>query len=195
MKALIELMAGLFIIALDGRAQMNIILVNVITDVVGYALLIIGLTGLIPWSPCFKKGRWHAIGAFIFSLGLRLVKYLELSQEYDTIVYGMTAVFYIYMTFYIVEGLAVKCKVENITEQNSNLKGIWVISAAAQMLYSFCHLVDLQGFLAGFELGVLTAPIRIVVGVAAFVANSFFVIVINQIRIQLFPKQEEIAEK
>lgn len=195
MKALIELMLGLFIITLDGRAQMNIILVNVITDVAGYGLLIAGMTGLIPWSPCFKKGRWHAAGALVFSIGLRVVQYLELTQEYRAVAYGMTAVFYIYMTFYIVEGIDVKCKTEKRTEQNANLRGIWIVTAAAQMLYSFCSLVDLQGFLEGFQLGVLTAPLRAVLGVLAFVANSFFVITINQIRIQLFPKREETAGK
>lgn len=191
MKALMKLMAGLFIVALDGRVQMNIILINIITDAAGYALILMSLTELIPWSPCFKRGRRHAIGAFISSLGIRAVNYFELPQSFYALVYGMSAIFYIYMTYYIMEGLLVKNKTEKITEPNSNLRGAWTALAIAQFLYSFCYLAEIGSLLEGVGLGGLEAPVKALFGAAAFAANTFFVIMINQIRMLLFPKQEE----
>lgn len=191
MKALIKLMAGLFIVALDGRVQMSMVLVNVITDVVGYALIFIGLTELIPWSPCFKRGRKHAVGAFIFSLGIRAVTYFGLSQSFAALAYGMTAIFYIYMTYYIMEGLLVKNKTEKITEPNSNLRGAWTALAVGQFLYSLCYLAEIGSFLEEVGLGGLDAPVKALFGAAAFATNTFFIIMINQTRLLLFPKQEE----
>lgn len=131
MKDLIKVMAGLFILSLDNRVQMDIVAINVITDIVGHALVIWGVTGLIPWSPCFKRSRTHAVLSLIFCLGIRGVTYFQWPQAFISLVYGMSAIFYIYMTYYIMEGLMVKNKTEKITEPNANLKGAWTALAVA----------------------------------------------------------------
>ena len=58
------------------------------------------------------------------------------------LMYGMGAIFYIYMTYYIMEGLMVKNKMEKITEPNANLKGAWMALAVAQF---FQHCVLAAG--------------------------------------------------
>ena len=192
MKALIKLMAGLIIITLDGRIQLDIMPVNVITDIVGYGLIIWGATELVSWSPCFKSCRLHAVLSLIFSLGIRMVTYFEMSHSFVALMYGMTAIFYIYMTYYIMEGLMVKNKMEKITEPNANLKGAWMALAVAEFLYSLCYLADIGTFLEEVGLGGLEAPVRGLVGAVAFALNAFFVIMINQVRGLLYPKKETI---
>lgn len=189
MNSLIKVMAGLFIITLDGRIQMDIVMANILTDIVGHALVIWGVTGLIPWSPCFKSSRLHAVLSLIFSLGTRVVTSQGMSQSFMALMYGMTAIFYIYMTYYIMEGLMVKNKMEKITEPNSNLKGAWMALAVAEFLYSFCYLADIGSLMQEFELAGLEGAVRGLVGAAAFATSTFFIIMINQVRGLLFPKQ------
>lgn len=194
MKALIRLMAGLIIITLDGRIQMDTVVINVITDLVGHALIIWGATGLIPWSPCFKSCRLQAVLSLVFSLGIRLVTYYELPHSFAALTYGMAAIFHIYMTYYIMEGLMVKNKMEQITEPNANLKGAWMALAVADFLYCLCYLADIGTFLEGVGLGGLEGSVRGLVGAAAFALNAFFVIMINQVRGLLYPKKADAAE-
>ena len=190
MKDLIRVMAGLFIISLDNRVQMDILTVNVITDIVGHGLLIWGVTGLIPWSPCFKSSRTHAILSLIFCLGVRLVSYYPVMHSLSALMYGMAAIFYIYMTYYIMEGLMVKDKMEKITEPNANLKGAWIALAIAEFLYCFCYLAEIGEVLVEIGLGGLEGPARGLMGAAAFATSTFFIIMINQVRGLLFPKEE-----
>lgn len=190
MKDLIRVMAGLFILSLDNRVRMDIFTVNVITDIVGHGLLIWGVTGLIPWSPCFKSSRTHAILSLIFCLGVRVVSYYPVMHSLTALMYGMAAIFYIYMTYYIMEGLMVKDKMEKITEPNANLKGAWIALAIAEFLYCFCYLAEIGEFLNEVGLGGLEGPIRGLTGAAAFATSTFFIIIINQVRGMLFPKSE-----
>ncbi len=190
MKDLIKVMAGLFIISLDNRIRMDIIMVNIVTDIVGHTLLIWGVTGLIPWSPCFKLSRKHAVLSLIFCLGTRLVTYLNMPQSVMALMYGMGAIFYIYMTYYIMEGLMVKNKMEKITEPNANLKGAWMALAIAQFFYCLCYLADIGEFLEEVGLGGLESPVKGLFGAAAFALSTFFIIMINQVRGLLYPKAE-----
>lgn len=194
MKDLIMLMAGLLIATFDERVQMSFIPVNVVTDIVGYILLIRGLTGLIPWSPCFKRSRTYAIFAMISTLGIRVVNYFGIAYSADALTYGLSAIFYIYTTYYILEGIIVKNKTEKITETNANLRGAWMALSVAQFLYSLCYLADIGNLLEGIGLAGLEDPIKSLFGAAAFATNAFFVIMLNQTRILLFPKQEEAED-
>lgn len=188
MKDLIKVMAGLFIISLDNRIQMDILPVNVATDIAGHLLLIWGVTGLIPWSPCFKSSRFQAVLSLAFCLGIRLVTYLKLSHSAVALMYGMSTIAYIYMTYYMMEGLMVKIKTEKLTELNANLKGAWMALAVAGFVYCLCYLADIGSFLQEVGLGGLESPVRALTGAAAFGTNAFFVIMINQIRESLYPK-------
>lgn len=194
MKDLIKLIAGLLIITLDGRVQMDILAVNVATDLVGHALIIWAVTGLISWSPCFKSSRTYAILSLLFSLGIRLVTWRGMSQSFVALMYGMSTIFHIYMTYYIMEGLMVKGKMEKITEPNANLKGAWMAMAVAEFLYCLCYLTDIGTFLQDNGLGGLEAPVRALVGAASFALNAFFIIIINQIRGLLYSKEEKKEE-
>lgn len=191
MKSLIMLMAGLLIASFDERVQMAFIPVNVVTDIVGYVLIIKGLTGVIPWSPCFKRSRTYAILAMIATLGIRVVNHFGIEYSADALTYGLSAIFYIYTTYYILEGILVKTKTEKITETNSNLRGAWMALSVAQFLYSICYLADIGGLLENIGLAGLESPIRSLFGAAAFATNAFFVIMLNQTRMLLFPKKEE----
>lgn len=191
MKNLIMLMAGLLIATFDERVQMSIIPINVVTDIVGYALVIWGLTGLITWSPCFKRARTYAVLAMISTLGIRVVNYFGIEYSADALTYGLAAIFYIYTTYYVLEGIMVKNKTEKITEPNANLKGAWMALSVAQFLYSICYLTDIGGLLENIGLGGLEDPIKSLFGAAAFATNAFFVIMLNQVRMLLFPKQED----
>ncbi len=193
MKDLIKVMAGLFILSLDNRVQMDIVAINVITDIVGHALVIWGVTGLIPWSPCFKRSRTHAVLSLIFCLGIRGVTYFQWPQAFVSLVYGMSAIFYIYMTYYIMEGLMVKNKTEKITEPNANLKGAWTALAVAEFLFCFCYLADIGELLQEIGLGGLERSVRGLFGAAAFALSTFFIIIINQIRGLLYPKTAKSA--
>lgn len=194
MKDLIILMVGLVVATFDERVQMNIIPVNLVTDIVGYALVIKGLTGLIPWSPCFKRARIYAVLAMISTLGIRAVRYFGIAYSADALTYGLAAIFYIYTTYYILEGIIVKNKMEKITETTSNLRGAWVALSVAQFLYSICYLADIGSLLEGIGLAGLEDPIKSLFGAAAFATNAFFVIMLNQTRILLFPKEKNLEE-
>lgn len=194
MKALIKLMAGLLIITLDGRVQMDIVAVNVITDLVGHALIIWAAAELTEWTPCFKSCRNYAILSLFGSLAIRLVTWKGLTDSFTALAYGLATIFRIYMTYYIMEGLMVKNKMEKITEPNANFKGAWMAMAVAEFLYCLCYLTDIGDILTEFGLGGLEESVRALVGAAAFALNTFFVIVINQIRELLYPKNTEEAE-
>lgn len=189
MKDMIILMAGLLIATFDERVQMNIIPVNLVTDIAGYALVIRGLTGLIPWSPCFKRARRYAIFAMLSTLGIRAVKYFGIAYSADALTYGLAAIFYIYTTYYTLEGITVKTKTEKITETTSNLRGAWVGLSVAQFLYSLCYLADIGSLLEGIGLAGLETPIKSLFGAVAFASNAFFVIMLNQTRQLLFSKK------
>lgn len=191
MKEFIKLMAGLLIISLDGRVQMNLTAVNVVTDLAGHALIIWAVTEMMEWSPCFKRCRNYAVLSLVGSLAVRLVTWKGLTGSFPALAYGLAAIFRIYMTYYMMEGLMVKNKMEKITEPNANFKGAWMALAVAEFLYCLCYLTDIGELLAEFGLGGLEGSVRALVGAVAFALNAFFVIVINQIRELLYPRKSE----
>lgn len=191
MNAMLTLMAGLLIVALDFEVSIGGIAINIISDIIGHFIIIFSAKKLIPWSPCFKKTIKHGILGAIFYLGYRISINMGAVISLQLFFSGFGAIFYIYMTYYIMEGLVVKNKMEKMTEPNGNLKGSWVAMAIVAFAYCFASLMNLQQVM--IELGVpgLDNIILLVLNGAVLITTVFFVMVLNQNRMLLLAKQEK----
>lgn len=190
MNCILKVMLGLFLSVLDGKVQINIWYLNILTDILGYGLIIWGVHEMIPWSPCFKKSRTHAVWAAVCSIGLRFALNFSVSYSIQSLLRGMGTIFFIYLTYYMMEGYVVKNKMDKIEEPTGNLKGAWIALAVSNALYCFCYLADLKELMLELGLEGLEQTVIGLMGVAVFATDVFFIMVMNQERSLIFPRED-----
>lgn len=192
---IIMIIIGLLITAVDMEWLIAGVQINLLSDLAGYILILIGLKGMLEWSPCFKRSRKHALLSLLSYIGLRISLNLGAGQQAIGLFVGLGTIFFIYMTYYMMEGMIVKNKTEKVFEPNANLKGSWIAMAAAMFVYCFCNLADLKAIAEQYNLPGLENLVMMILSVAVFATEAFFCMVLNQNRMLLFPVQQEKEEQ
>jgi len=196
MNCFIKLIIGFLFHAFDFQMNVGSFTFDIVPDFVGYGLIFWACKDMLDWSPCFKKVRKHAVIALVISVIGMIAQNGNAGFTIQGTLLGIETIAFIYMSYYILEGLYVKNKTEKIYELNSQLRGSWIALAVAHFLYCFCMLTDLEALTK--ELGIEGAEnmILTVISGIAFVVEAFFLLTLNQNRVLLQEKNPiEQAEK
>jgi len=194
MDCLIKMIIGFLFLAFNFQVTIGGITFDIIPDVVGYVLIIWSCKEMIEWGPCFKKTRKHAIIALIISFCSIIAQNVSPNFTIQGTLLGLETIAFIYLSYYIMEGMYVKNKTEKIYELNSQLRGAWIAMAVSRFIYCFCMLTDFEALTE--ELGIAGAEglILSVIHAVAFVIEVFFLLLLNQNRMLLDEKKKTVQK-
>lgn len=194
MNCIIKIIIGILITAIDMEMRIGGVQINIVSDLIGYGIVIWALKDMIPWSPCFKKSRKFAILSIITYIGLRFSLNIQTELNWRVAFIGFGTIFFIYMTYYIMEGMLVKNKMEKIYEVNQNLRGSWIIMTISIFIYCFLSITDLSVLTQEWGLPGLENLVLAIVGVICFAALIYHLMILNQNRMALQKVSEEAQE-
>lgn len=191
MSCFFKMIVGFLFLAFRFQVEIVGMTVDVLSDIIGYGLIIWSCKEMIEWSPCFKKTRKNAILALILYVGNVVMQNFNASSVMQGVFLGFGTITFIYMTYYILEGLYVKNKTEKVYEVNSQLKGAWIAMAVARFLYCFFSLADLETLTE--ELGIVGSESFIlqIIEMIGLLTQVFFILTLNQNRVLLEENQKK----
>ncbi|NLZ80747.1 MAG: hypothetical protein GX913_02940 [Clostridiales bacterium] len=190
MTALVKIIIGLLLLLVDIEFRVAGFTFDIVSDLVGFIFVIIGLQEILEWSPLLKRSRKHAfIGAVAYVL-MRFTQSFVLGKLIEMIMLAITLITFIYLTYYLMEGILVKAKMEKKDDITGTIRGGWIIFAIALGLYGFASISDLNSILEGFQLAGLEQSIIWILNVAVIFSGLYFIALLHQINKLLYPKEE-----
>ncbi len=195
MSDFLKMIIGFLFLVFNVQVKLGSITLDIIPDFIGYGLIFLAAKEMLDWSPCFKKTRKHAVIALVISIGRVIALNRNLAFTVQGTLLGIETIAYIYLSYYVMEGLYVKNKTDKIYELNSQLRGAWIAVAVARFIYCFLGLTDLESLTAEFGMEGLESTILILVSVVAFVVEAFFVLTLNQNRMLIEEKNKAEQKK
>lgn len=186
----LKMIIGFLFLVFNIQVKLGSITLDIIPDFIGYILIIIACKGMIEWSPCFKKTRKHAIIALVISVCRIFAQNQNAAFRVQGTLLGIETIAYIYLSYYMMEGLYVKNKTDKVYELNSQLKGAWIVMAVARFAYCFLSLADLESLTAEFGLEGMESTILLIISAVEFVIEAFFLLTLNQDRMLLEEKKK-----
>lgn len=190
MSDFFKMIIGFLFLVFNIQVKLGGITLDIVPDFIGYILIILACKGMIEWSPCFKKTRKHAIIALVISVCRMVAQNRNAGFRVQGSLLGIETIAYIYLSFYILEGIYVKNKVEKVYELNSQLKGSWIAMIVARFAYCFFSLTDLDSITKEFGMEGMESMILLVISAVAFVIEAFFILTLNQNRMLLEEKNK-----
>lgn len=176
-----EMILGLFIIAFDAEYVLTENLtVDIVSDVVGCALIVHALFKIKDWSPCFKKSIRFSVMYAMFIIILRLVSCFEVTRGYEYVVIGISAIIYINMVYNIMEGLFVKNKTEGIPEQNGNIKASAITLCMIAGISCLASIIGLDEVFAEYDMVGGEVVVQTICNILFYCATTFFAITLMQ---------------
>lgn len=190
MTALVKIIIGLLILIIDIEFQIGGFTFDIISDLAGFIIVIIGMKEILDWSPLLKRSKKHAIIGAIAYVFMRVSQIFEEIKLIELIMLAITIITFIYLTYYLMEGILVETKTEKKTEIDGTIRGAWIIMAIAVGIYGFANISDFNSFLAGFQLEGLEYTILWILNVAEIFSGLYFLLLLSQINKLLYPKEE-----
>ena len=194
MSDFLKIIIGFLFLVFNIQVKLGSITLDIIPDFIGYALIILAGKGLVEWSPWFKKTRKHAIIALVISICRLIAQNVNATFTVQGTLLGIETIAYIYLSYYILEGLYVKNKTDKLYELNGQLKGSWIAMAVSRFLYCFLGLTDLNSLTAEFGIEGMESTILLIISAVVFVVDAFFVLTLNQNRM-LLEEKSKVKEK
>lgn len=124
------ILAGLLIQVLEFTINIGGTRIDIFSDIIAYALIIIGLKPLIVRSSLFKKCSKQAMLGLIISVITQALYFLELgTAEADlyTITKGLSTIISIYFTYYLSESIVLEAKRQDKSALTRNFRITWAI--------------------------------------------------------------------
>lgn len=194
MSDFLKMIVGFLFLVFNIQVKLGKFTLDIIPDFIGYGLIFWAGKGLIEWSPCFKKTRKHAVIALVISVCRIVVQNINAGFTVQGTLLGIETIAYIYLSYYVMEGLYVKNKTEKIYELNSQLRGSWIAMAISRFVYCFLGLTDLESLTAEMGIEGMESMILVVVSAVAFVIEAFFLLTLNQNRM-LLEEKDKVGQK
>lgn len=185
MSDFLKMILGFLFLVFNIQVKLGSITLDIVPDFIGYVLIFLACKDMIEWSPCFKKTRKHTIIALVISVCRIFAQNINAGFTVQGTLLGIETIAYIYLTYYIMEGLYVKNKTEKVYELNSQLKGAWIAMAVSRFLYCFLSLADLDSLTKEFGIEGMESIILLIISAVAFVVEAFFLLTLNQNRMLL----------
>lgn len=191
MNCWIKMIVGFLFLAFDFQVNIAGVTLDIVSDIIGYVLIILACKEMLEWSPCFKKTRKHAVIALVVYILSIVAQNINAGFTIQGTLLGIETIAFIYLSYYVLEGLYVKNKTEKIYELNAQLKGAWIAMAVSRFVYCFFMLTDLESLTE--ELGIAGAEGMILTGISAvaLVIEVFFILLLNQNRVLLDEKKKQ----
>lgn len=190
MSDFFKMMIGFLFLVFNIQVKLESITLDIIPDFIGYGLIFFAVKGMIDWSPCFKKTRKHAGIALVISVCRIIALNMNLAFTVQGTLLGIETIAYIYLSYYVMEGLYVKNKTEKIYELNSQLRGAWIAVAVSRFIYCFLGITDLDSLTKELGIEGMESTILILISAIAFVVEAFFLLTLNQNRMLLEEKNK-----
>lgn len=191
MTGIVKIVIGLILMIIGIEARISWLRFDIISDIIGSILVIIGLNEIIEWSPLLKRSRKHAIIGVVAHVLMYIAGFYEIAKLIELLMLAITIITFIYMTYYLMEGILVKAKTEKKNEISGTIRGGWIILAIATGLYGFASISDFRSLLDGFQLAGLEYMILWFLNVAVTFSGLYFVVLLYQVKLLLYPKEEK----
>ena len=176
-----EMILGMFIIAFDAEYMIaDNLKVDIVSDVIGCVLIIHALAKMKAWSPCFKKSTKMCVFYAVSVVVQRIMAYPEFTREYEYVILGIAAIFYINMVYNIMEGLFVKNKTDGIPEQNGNIKASAVTLCMVAGIDCLAYIIGLDEVFAGYGMQGGEVVVQTICNILFYCATAFFAITLMQ---------------
>ena len=185
---------GFLFLVFNIQVKLGGITLDIVPDFIGYGLIFLATKGLLEWSPCFQKTRKYAVIAFVISVCRIIAQNINATFTVQGTLLGIETIAYIYLSYYVMEGLYVKNKTDKIYELNSQLRGAWIAVAVSRFIYCFLGLTDLDSLTAELGIEGMESTILVLISAVTFVVEAFFVLTLNQNRM-LIEEKKKVEQK
>lgn len=194
MSNFLKMIIGFLFLVFNIQVKLGNITLDIIPDFIGYILIFLAVKGMIEWSPCFKKTRKHAMIALVVSVCRIIAQNTNAIFTIQGTLLGIETIAYIYLSYYVMEGLYVKNKTDKIYELNSQLRGAWIAMAVSRFIYCFLGITDLNSLTTEFGMEGMESIILVIISTVEFVVEAFFLLTLNQNRM-LIEEKNKVEEK
>ncbi len=129
-KNIALILAGILIQVLEFTVNIGGARVDIFSDIIAYALIIIGVMPLVPRNRLFKKTKNSAIKGLIVSVIVQAVNFYdfgEYASTMDTFTRGLTTIFAIYVTYYFTESIMLESKRQDKAALTRNFRITWAV--------------------------------------------------------------------
>lgn len=190
MSGFFKMIIGFLFLVFNIQVKLSSITLDIVPDFIGYILIILSCKEMIEWSPCFKKTRKHTVIALVISICRIFALNMNVGFTTQGALLGIETMAYIYLSYYVMEGLYVKNKTDKVYELNSQLRGSWITMAISRFLYCFLSLTDLDSLTKEFGIEGMESMILLIISAVVFVIEAFFLLTLNQNRMLLEEKSK-----
>ena len=194
MSNFLKMILGFLFLVFNIQVKLGGITLDIVPDFIGYGLIFLAAKGLLEWSPCFRKTRKYAVIAFVISVCRIIAQNINATFTVQGTLLGIETIAYIYLSYYVMEGLYVKNKTDKIYELNSQLRGAWIAVAVSRFIYCFLGLTDLDSLTAELGIEGMESTILVLISAVTFVVEAFFVLTLNQNRM-LIEEKKKVEQK
>lgn len=126
-KNITLIMAGILIQVLEFTITINHVKIDIFSDIIGYILILIGITPLIIRNNLFKKCKSTAVKALVSSI---LIQLLYVFDSEDPVIMAGSAIatiFSIYFTYYFTESIMLESKMQDKAALTRNFRYTWFV--------------------------------------------------------------------
>lgn len=139
-KNITIIMAGILLLALQFNIKIGAATIDVFSDIIGFALIIIGILPLAERNIMFKESRNRAIIGILMAIigqAINMTDWGDAASTMNTIAVGLSTIFTIYFTYYFTEALILESKFQDKTATTRSFFITWSIMA----LLIFIHYI------------------------------------------------------
>lgn len=190
MTSLIKIIIGLLFLIVDIEIQISSITIDLASNLIGFVFLVIGFQEIMEWSPLMKRSRKHVVIGMIAYILMRISQNFQAAELIERLMIGIEIITLIYLTYYLMEGILVKTKMEKKDEMNGNLRGAWVLFAISIGIYGFARISDFQSLLEIIQLGGLEQFVLRLLEIGVILSGLYFITQLFQINKLLFSNEK-----
>ena len=151
-KNVILVLAGVLLLAVEFILNIGGVKVDVLSDVLGYVLILAGVWNLSVRNNIFRKSRSTAVKGFIVAVAVQVVYCInigEMQANAELFAKGIATIFFIYFTYYFMEAVALEAKMQNKAAVTRSFRIAWsvfgVMIFAAYIVLNFEAITFLAG--------------------------------------------------
>ena len=145
-KNIMLILAGIIIQALEFTISISTIRIDIFSDIIAYALILIGVSGLTNRNKLFKKSRGKAIGGLLAAIMIQAINCIyfgDSATTMNTLTRGITTIFAIYFPYYFTEALILEAKLQDKAALTRNFRLTWSILGLLIFIYFIAFMSNI----------------------------------------------------
>jgi hypothetical protein len=158
-KNITYILIGILLVTLQFTVKIGPSTVDIFSDIIGYALILIGLREMVPRNVMFKKSRNKAIiGLIVACLGqaLMLMDWGVDFSTMKTLIAAFTTIFAIYFTYYFTEAIILESKFQDKSASTRSLRITWAI-------YGLLFFIEYIAFMSNISMAAILTQAVVVI--------------------------------